>query len=99
MKPIDSGLAPRILSGGQAIPTDFPENEDWRLSSGGPQPPVFRDGGSKTFPKTGLLGKVGGGNAPRPGHAGGEKEHQKFRGVERGTPIRAKRRSVTGRAA
>jgi hypothetical protein len=33
------------------------------------KPPDFRDGGSTTFPRTGLFGNVRGGNAPYSAHA------------------------------
>jgi hypothetical protein len=43
------------LSRGHAILANFREKDVWQASSDDLLPPVFRDGGSTTFPKMGLL--------------------------------------------
>jgi hypothetical protein len=48
----------------KAISVDFPQNDVRQVSSNGLRPPVFRDGGSTTLPKRGLLGNVRSRSAP-----------------------------------
>jgi hypothetical protein len=58
LKPVGSGFTSRVLACRQAFSANFPENDIWQASPDGLAAAVFRDGGSRTFPKMGLLGKV-----------------------------------------